>query len=303
MLFSLLLSLAPHADAAPVKVTAWSASSTAAASDARNYEVTNLGDGKQGTAWAEGEDGAGLGSWVLADFGGPHTLTSIVVWGSHWYNVEYFGHYARPKTVVAEYADGKTEEFTLQDEQKPQVLRLKSPVQTASVKLRIKAIYSGKGVDTGVSEVKFFDDARGGPFTAASVTASSVAASDADGGYGAGNASDGIVDSMWCEGNKGSDGTGEWLDLALGGSQPVSGLKIRSGAPSLDLFKAVNRPTTATVKFSDGSTESITFKDMLFEQSFSFSTRNTDHVKLTFTGVKKGEKYDDMCVSEITLVP
>ena len=41
--------------------------------------------------------------------------------------------------------------------------------------------------------------------------------------------SDGIVDSMWCEGNKSSDGTGEWLELGFAGTQSVSGVKIRSG--------------------------------------------------------------------------
>jgi hypothetical protein len=302
MILSLLLLATAPAEAGQLKVAQWSASSNAPATDARNYEVTNLGDGKQGTAWAEGEDGAGLGSWVMADFGEARTVTTLTVWASHWYNVEYFGHYARPKTVVAEYANGTSEEFTLQDEQRPQLLKLKSPVSTQTVKLRIKAIYSGKGVDTGISEIKFFDASPGETTTAATVTASSVAASDADGSYIAGNASDGIVDSMWCEGNKASDGTGEWLDLALGGSQTVSAVKLRSGASTMDLFKAVNRPTTATLRFGDGSTESITLKDMLFEQTFPFSARTTDRVKVSFTGVKKGEKYDDMCVSEITFV-
>ena len=104
-------------------------------------------------------------------------------------------------------------------------------------------------------------------------------------------------------GNKGSDGTGEWLDLSLGRSQSVSAVKVRSGGPTMDLFKAVNRPTAATLRFADGSTESITLKDMLFEQTFTFAARTTDRVKVSFTGVKKGEKYDDMCVSEITFVP
>lgn len=303
MILALISLLVAPSEAASVKVSAWSASSSAPASDARNFEATNLGDGKQSTAWAEGEDGAGLGSWVMAEFGEPKTIATIAVWGSHWYNVEYFGHYARPKVIVAEYADGKTEEFTLQDEQKPQVLKLKAPVQTASVKLRIKAVYPGRGVDSGLSELKFFDTSPTGPFAAAAVSASSVAAADADGTYAGENASDGIVDSMWCEGNKGSDGTGEWLDLSLGRSQSVSAVKVRSGGPTMDLFKAVNRPTAATLRFADGSTESITLKDMLFEQTFSFAARTTDRVKVSFTGVKKGEKYDDMCVSEITFVP
>ncbi len=303
MILPLIALLVAPVEAASVRVSEWTSSSSAAPTDARSFEVSNLSDSKLGSAWVEGEDGAGLGSWVMADFGSARTLNTISVWGSHWYNVDYFGHYARPKTIVAEYADGKTEEFTLHDEQKVQVLRLKAPVQTQTVKFRVRAVYSGKGPDTGISEVKFFDSAVEGPFTAASVSASSEAVGDADGNYGGQNASDGIVDSMWCEGNTSSDGTGEWLELALGTKRQVSGIKVRAGAPTLDLFKAVNRPTTASLRFSDGSSESIVFKDMLFEQTFTFSPRTIDRVKLNFTGVKKGEKYDDLCVSEITLVP
>lgn len=303
MVLTALLSMGA-ALAAPVKVATWTASTTAPASDARNFEATNLGDGKQSTAWAEGENGAGLGSWVEADFGAPKTLTSIVVWGSNWYNAEYFGHYNRPKTLVVEYSDGTTEEFTAKDEQAPQVLTLKSPKQTQTVKLRIKGIYTGKGVDTALSEVKFFDNTNDGPVPVVAVNASSTAPADGDGGYDARQAADGISDSMWCEGNQKSDGTGEWLELTLGRSATVSSLKIRNGAGfSPDLFKAVNRPTAATLTFSDGASESVVIKDLPFEQTVTFGAHSTSKIKLSFTGVKKGEKYDDMCVSEITVLP
>ncbi|GDX81820.1 hypothetical protein LBMAG42_36310 [Deltaproteobacteria bacterium] len=303
MLFSTMLVLLPAANAAPIKVTAWTTSSTAPATEVTTYDVSHLGDGKQSTVWAEGEGGAGLGSWVQADFGAAKTITSFTFWGSNWYNVEYFGHYNRPKTIIAEYGDGSTEEFTAKDEQVPQVFTLKAAKQTQTVKLRIKAIYSGKGVDTAVSEVKFFDTATEGLVPVASVTASSTAVSDVDGNYNPGNASDGISDSMWCEGNKKSDGMAEWVELKLSNRSAVSSLKIRNGAPSSDLYKAVNRPASATVSFSDGATESISLKDMLFEQSVSFPTHTTDSVRLTVTGVKKGEKYDDLCISEITVMP
>ncbi len=302
MLLFALFAVLPASAGAPLKVVTWTASTTAEPSDARNFEVSNLGDGKQSTSWAEGETGAGLGSWVQADFGTAKTLTALTVWGSNWYNTEYFGHYNRPKMIIAEYADGSTEEFNTTDEQKPQVLKLKSPKQTQTVKLRIKAIYAGKGVDTGLSEVKFFDNGSEGAVPVSGARASTTAPGDVDGNYNAANAGDGIIDSMWCEGNQKSDGTLEWLEFTLGRRSSVSTLKIRNGAPSGDLFKAVNRPTAATITFSDGASESVTLKDMPFEQSITFSAHTTDKVRLTFTSVKKGEKYDDLCVTEVTVL-
>ena len=299
-----VLLLAPLAFSAPVKVATWTASTTSAPNDARSCEASNLGDGKQSTAWAEGEVGAGLGSWVLADFGAPKTITAITVWGSSWYNTEYFSHYSRPKTVVAEYADGTTEEFTAADAQAPQVLKLKSPKNTQTVKMRIKGIYEGKGPDTAISEVRFSDNTNDGPVPVVATVASSSAVADTDGTYDANNAADGIADSMWCEGNPKSDGTGEWLELTLGRRSTVSALKIRAGAAfSPELFKAVNRPVSATVSFGDGGQETLTFKDLPFEQNLSFAAHTTDKLKIQFTGAKKGEKYDDLCVSEITVVP
>ncbi|MSQ02259.1 MAG: hypothetical protein EXR71_10285 [Myxococcales bacterium] len=296
------LLFASLALAAPVRVATWTASTTAPPNEARSFDVNNLGDGKQSTAWAEGEDGAGLGSWVVADFGAPKTITAITVWGSSWYNTEYFGHYNRPKTVVAEYGDGTTEEFTAADAQTPQVLKLKSPKNTQTVKMRIKGIYAGKGVDTAISEVRFSDNTTDGPVAVAGAVASSSATADTDGTYDANNAVDGIADSMWCEGNLKSDGTGEWLELTLGRRSTVSALKVRAGAAP-ELFKAVNRPVSATVSFGDGAKETLSFKDFPFEQTLSFAAHTTDKLKIQFTAVKKGETYDDLCVSEITVVP
>lgn len=304
-MLSALLLVTAASFASTVKVASWSASSTAAAGESQNYEPTNLGDGKQSTVWVEGEDAAGLGSWISADLGGEKTISGLTVWGSNWYNTEYWGHYNRPKTMVLEFSDGSTEELTLQDQYAPQVLSLKAPKATSTVKLRVKGVYAGKGVDTAISEVRFTDTAAGSTVPIASANASSFTAADADGDYDAGNAADGITDSMWCEGNKKTDGTGEWLDLSLGKKTTVSSLKIRNGAGfSAELFKKVNRPATATVSFSDGSSETITLKDMPFEQTIPLSSSHTtDRIKISFTSVKKGTDYDDLCVSDIAVVP
>jgi hypothetical protein len=109
---------------------------------------------------------------------------------------------------------------------------------------------------------------------------------------------------MWCEGNKTGDGTNEWLELDLGVSTSVSRLVLRNGsAYSFTYFMKANRGTTATLTFGDGSTEAITLKDTISEQTISFAARSTSKVKITFTGVKKGSEYNDLCISEAYLLP
>ncbi len=301
-MFTLLCAaLAAAATDGPIKVTTWSASSTADATAERAYEPKNLGDGKQSNAWVEGESGGGLGSWVLAEFAEAQTVAMVTVWAGNWYNTEYWGHYNRPKTLLLEFADGSTEELTLTDEQKAQQFKLKAPKSTTSVKFRLKAIYSGKGVDTAISEVKFYGSTAALP----TAGASSATPDDADGNYQAQNLVDGISDSMWCEGNKKSDGTGEWVEVRLGRSATLTGLKVRNGAGfSADLYKQVNRAATVTASFGDGGSETLSVKDVPFEQTVSFgSAHTTDRVKLSFTDAKKGTDYDDLCISELTPVP
>ena len=100
--------------------------------------------------------------------------------------------------------------------------------------------------------------------------------------------------------NKKSDGTGEWVEFTFPGSQSVSKLVLRNGnAYSLTYFMKSNRVTAATATFSDGTSESLTIKDTITEQSIPFaSPHDTSKVKLTFTTVKKGTEFDDLCLSE-----
>lgn len=298
-----LLPLLIHvASASNLKAAGWTASSAAAPNEARNFEVTNVGDLKQSSAWVEGDEGGGLGAWIAADLGGEKTLTGMQIWTGNWYNPEFWGHYNRPKTVVAEFSDGSTEEITLQDVFKPQDVSFKSPRTTTSVKLKVKAVYQGKGVDTAISEVIFKDTTKAPSNPVAKFTASSTFPPDPDGDYEADNAADGIIDSMWCEGNKTSDGTGEWLEFGFSGKVPVSSIKLRNGAGAA-LFMKGNRASGATLSFSDGSTESVTFKDNFFDQTVTFPTRTTDKVRMTFTTVKKGTEYNDLCLSEAAFLP
>lgn len=299
-----LLLIAVPASASIIKAGGWAATSTLNATDDRNFEATNVGDGKQSTAWAEGDEGAGLGASLQADFDSERSLTGFTIWPGNFYNYEYWTHYNRPKQVVLEFSDGSNLDFTLADEMKAQSFAFSATKKTSSVKVKVKSVYSGKGVDTAISEIQFRDGGRPTWSEPRSISASSTFPADAEGDYEPDNMEDGISDSMWCEGNKTGDGTNEWIQFDFGGTQTVSKLKIRNGAGfSAAYFNKANRATSATLAFSDGSTESISLKDMFFEQTISFPAHSTDRVKLTFTAVKKGTEYNDLCVSEAYFLP
>ena len=73
------------------------------------------------------------------------------------------------------------------------------------------------------------DGGKGVRFPVRAFGASTIFPTDVDGSYEPKNLEDGILDTVWCEGNKTGDGTGEWLDLAFNGAKSVSRLTLRNG--------------------------------------------------------------------------
>lgn len=112
---------------------------------------------------------------------------------------------------------------------------------------------------------------------------------------------DGSKDTSWVEGVSG-DGIGEWVMLSSSGNQSVSGIKIINGySKSSDLYGKNNRVASVTLEFSDGSSLSFNLKDgnMDFQTLDFGKTITTSYIKVKITGVYKGSKYQDTCISEI----
>lgn len=297
-----LILASSFGDAAVLKPT-WSASSVAPTVDNQSYGATNLGDGKASSAWFEGVDGSGLNEWVQADLGADKSVTGFTVWAGWWYTSSQWTHYNRPKALLVEFSDGTTQEFTLQDSYTPQSFDLSSAKKTSSVKFKIKSDFTSDAYqDTAISEIQIRDSSKGASAAVSSYSASTTFPPDVDGTYDAKNISDGIVDTVWCEGNTNGDGTGEWLELALAGSQTVSSLTLRNGnAYNFGVYMKSNRTTQATLTFSDGGRETVAIKDSLTEQTISFSPHSTSKVRITFDVVKKGSEYNDLCIAEAYL--
>jgi hypothetical protein len=286
-------------DRVPVKAVTASSTYT----EEGNYEAKRVIDGKQGTAWVEGDEGSGLGASLELDLGGTHKVEAIKVWAGDWYSSTYWERANRPKELEFKFSDGSTETHTLKDAFEPQLLKLATPRDTSSVRVRLKSVYGGSAwLDTGISEIQVFgadhDDGRHA-FTA---TASSEADADADGNYKPGNVGDGIEDAMWCEGDKDGDGTGAWLQLDLGAPRKVGRIGLINGiGTSLSLWMKGNRATAAMLTFDDGATAPLEIKSSMRPQELTFGPVTTRTVRITFTGVTKGSEYNDLCISELWL--
>ena len=298
---ALVLSLlvAPlSASAGRLAAAGATASSSYPAADGVTYDAKNVSDGKASTAWVEGDDGSGMGAWVELDLGGEKAVSRILVWGGMWFSADQWQRSNRPKQLELAFSDGSTHMVDLPDQQEMVEVKLPSPKTTKSVKAKIKAIHNGSTwPDTAISEIQVFDDQPAGPVIRA-VTASSTAPNDGE-SYDAARVADGLSDTMWCEGNKDGDGTGEWIELTLGAKEQVGKLVLFNGiGSSMTFWFKGNRAEAATLTFDDGSRQSVVIKNAFKEQEIAFTPVSTSKVRITFDKVARGKEFNDLCISE-----
>ncbi|MFK7930067.1 MAG: discoidin domain-containing protein [Myxococcota bacterium] len=295
------LMIAGSASAARVKPVSVDASSSYPPENGASYDAKKANDGKAATAWIEGDEGSGLGSWLKMSVPPGTKLTGIKMWAGYWYSYDFWTRANRPKTVEVKFSDGSTEMLDLTDKMEAQVLKFAKPHDTSEIRIRVKAIYNGNTwFDTAISEVQLMDGNDDGFATAKGFAISSKLPDDGDGNYNPANVADGVTDSMWCEGSKDGDGTGEWVEVEFGTSRSVSKVSLVNGVGgNLGAWMKSNRATKATLTFSDGSTQSIDVKNSFTNQSISFPSKTTSKVRLTVDEVYKGKEYNDLCISEM----
>ncbi len=294
-------SLAATAAAAgEVTISKATASSTYPPEAGAFYSASMAKDRKLGTSWVEGSPGAGLGQSLTLELAGPAEVSEVHLWAGMWYSTEFWNRANRPREIELKASDGTKALCQLTDEMKVQVCKFDKPVRTDKVTLTLKGSYSGTTwMDTGISEVRVFDTGPPTYHQPVGATASSELPDDGDGPYTADRAIDGMVDSMWCEGNKEGDGTGEWLQIDLGGGKRVDELEIVNGiGGSMSVWKKGNRAGKVTLQFSDGSTKTVELKDTHRPQTIPIG-KQTSSIKLTVDSVVKGSEYNDLCISEM----
>ena len=299
---SMMFCLIAASMAGTVKPAALESSSYLVSDKGEAYEAKGISDGKLDTVWLEGEDSSGLGSWVKIDLGGSKTVTGMKVWNGYWISQDFWTRHNRAKEIEVEFSDGTKEAFTLADAMSAEQVRFQSAKATDYLKIKFKSVYRGSTFnDTGFSEIQVLDATPSAFVVPSTYTASSTLTADGDGNYEPVNLHDGIIDSMWCEGNAEGDGNGESVTFDFGSPVSVSKLQLRNGsAGSFSSFMAANRAKAAKLTFSDGTSTSIAIKTSLMPQTIMFAAKNTASVVLTFTEVVKGSQYNDLCISEAT---
>lgn len=122
------------------------------------YGVEHLFDGKENTAWVEGNAGDGAGEWLRFEMQQPFNLTEIQIRNGYQRSPDHFKQNGRVKQIVLS-ATGETDQsYTLRDSDGEQHLELSPALKSNAFEFKIKEIYRGsKYKDLAISELLFFD--------------------------------------------------------------------------------------------------------------------------------------------------
>lgn len=145
----------PGGPTTPLKITA-TASSTRPPMNGNRYDPENLIDQNLGSAWIEGVDGPGPGSWVQCDFDREISLNSISVYPGYFKSPTVWAKNNRVSAATILFSDGSSMHVTFPNQMQPQDIATNGK-RTRSVRLQIDDFYGGTTDfnDTAISELKF----------------------------------------------------------------------------------------------------------------------------------------------------
>lgn len=123
-----------------------------------SYGVANLFDNKVEYAWVEGVDGYGEGEQINFQLREEVDIEKVQIWNGYQRSKNHYQNNSRVKGFSLGSIDGKMYEYTLRDDDAPQMIDLKVSLESKDFTLKVNNAYEGKRyADLAVSELLFFE--------------------------------------------------------------------------------------------------------------------------------------------------
>jgi hypothetical protein len=124
------------------------------------YDIDNIFDNDDNTAWVEGAEGDGIGEWVQFDFDKEYKVGRIDIISGYSKSRAIFKANNRIKNLELIFSDGSKISLDLKDTMDLQQIKIE-PRVTKSIKFVIKDVYKGsKYKDACISEMKLWESAK-----------------------------------------------------------------------------------------------------------------------------------------------
>jgi hypothetical protein len=134
------------------------------------------------------------------------------------------------------------------------------------------------------------------------VRASSTMAADGDITYVPENIREWWQNNAWSEATPGP-GVGEWLEITPVEAKPLIALNLKPGYQKADLFKANARPKKIRIELNGEHHFDADIPDLEEEVVIPVSgyAKAVRKIRMTFTEVYPGNRFEDLCVSSVRL--
>jgi hypothetical protein len=120
------------------------------------YDIDNIFDDDDNTAWVEGVEGDGIGEWIQFDFDSEYKINRIDLISGYYKSVSIFKDNNRIKNLELLFSDSSTINLTFKDKTDWQQIEIE-PHVTKSIKFIIKDVYKGSKYEyTCISEMRLW---------------------------------------------------------------------------------------------------------------------------------------------------
>ncbi|MEM6964395.1 MAG: hypothetical protein AAF573_06490 [Bacteroidota bacterium] len=128
-----------------------------------SYGVAHLFDNKIEYAWVEGVDGYGEDEQINFQLQEEVDIEKIQVWNGYQRSPNHYRNNSRVKGFSLGNTTGKSYDYTLRDDDAPQMIDMKVSLESKDFTFKINSAYEGKRyADLAVSELLFFEPTDNG---------------------------------------------------------------------------------------------------------------------------------------------
>lgn len=279
--------------------------------------ANNVVDGFRGTSWVGQKFRRSVGDWIRVELASRAKLLGVaiavkvpmkmkpIISKLYPNSQKKRPTLAAPRYVVLKLSSGSKMSIALNNSKRYHFIRFKPNTYSSYIQINLTDVYQkGKAQikmpipknerTLGfISEiVPIFDRTR---YTASSSEKSGLSS------FIPRNLGDMQGSTGWAEGRK-DNGIGEWVQMIMPMPKFIKNIKIVNGCQRPgERYVLNNRVKKATLTFSNGSKQEVTFKDNNVLQVVKIQPVRTISVKLTIRSIYKGKVGKTSCISELRL--
>jgi hypothetical protein len=135
-------------------IDTYCASSVLEPQSGNTYGVQNLFSSNDAIAWVHGTHKTGIGQWIVVEFDGLRSVSSITIRNGYQKNMDVYKSNSRVKELRLVFSQGESKVVSIEDGQDEQAISINPAIRAYWIQFRIEDVFSGtRWPDTAISKL------------------------------------------------------------------------------------------------------------------------------------------------------